>query len=57
MEVAMYNLLEDIDPGCNKYFIYTDKGVRKCMYVESKKDIYGNLEASLLFWGENFQKS
>ena len=53
----MYKLLEDIDPGCNKYFIYTDKRVRKCMYVESKKYIYGNLEASLLFWGENFQKS
>ena len=31
-------------------FIPTDKGGRKCMYTESKKAIYGTLEASLLFW-------
>ena len=45
-------LLEDIDPKYYKYFIYTDKYGRKCMYAEAKKDIYGTLELSLLFWGE-----
>ena len=49
----MVNLLEEIDPEYYKYFIYTDKSGRKCMYEEAKKDIYGTLEASLLFWGKN----
>ena len=46
----MVTLLEDIDPEYYKYFIYKDKRGRKCMYAESKKAIYGTLEASLLFW-------
>ena len=50
LEGAMVTLLEEIDPESYKYFIYTDKRVRKCMYAESKKAIYGTLEASLLFW-------
>ena len=29
---AMVTLLEDIDPKYYKYFIYTDKRGRKCMY-------------------------
>ena len=24
----------------------------KCIYTEANKDIYGNLDASLLFWGK-----
>ena len=46
----MVTLLEDIDPEYYKYFIYTEKRRMKCMYAESKKSIYGTLEASLLFW-------
>ena len=45
----MVTVLEDIDPEYYKYFIFTDKRGSKCMYVESKKAIYGTLEASLLF--------
>ena len=56
LEGAIVTLLEDIDPKYYKYFIYTYKHRRKCMYAESKKAIYGTLEASLLFW-ENFQKA
>ena len=52
----MVTLLEDIDPDCYKYFIYTDKRGRKCMYAEDKKAIYGTLEVSLLFWGGGVQK-
>ena len=46
----MVPLLEDIDLEYYKYFIYTYKLRRKCMYAESKKSIYGTLEVSLLFW-------
>ena len=49
----MVTLLEEIDPEYYKYFIYTDKCGRKCMYAEAKKAIYGILEASLLFWKKN----
>ena len=48
----MVTLVEDIDPEYYKDFIYTDKRTRKCMYAESKKDIYGTLEASLTFWAK-----
>ena len=27
-----------------------DTRVKKCMYKESKKDIYSTLEASIIFW-------
>ena len=50
LEGAMVTLLEEIDPEYYKYFIYTYKRGRKCMYTESNKAIYGTLEASLLFW-------
>ena len=33
LEGAMVPLLEDIDPEYYKYFIYTYKGGRKCMYA------------------------
>ena len=56
LEGAMVTLLEEIDPECYEYFIYTDKRRRKCMYEESRKSIYGTLESSLLFWG-NLSKS
>ena len=46
----MVTLLEEIDPEYYKDFIYTDKRGEKFMYAESKKYIYGTLEASLLFW-------
>ena len=46
----MVTLLEDINPEYYKKFIYTYKRGRKCMYAEAKKDIYGTLEASLIFW-------
>ena len=49
LEWAMVTLIEETDPGYYKYFIYTDKHRRKCMYAEAKKDIYGTLEASPLF--------
>ena len=49
-EVAMVTLLEDTNPEYYIDFIYTDKHGRKCMYTESKKAIYGTLEASLIFW-------
>ena len=52
----MFTLLEEIDPEYYKYFIYTDKLGSKCMYAESKKAIYGTLEASIIFWG-GFSKS
>ena len=48
----MFTLLEETDPDYYKYFIYTDKRGSKCMYAEAKKDIYGKLEASLLFSGK-----
>ena len=44
LEGVMVTLLEDIEPDYYKYFIYTDKSGRKCMYAESKKAIYGNLQ-------------
>ena len=44
----MVTILEEIDPEYYKDFIYTDKRGRKCMFAESKKDINGTLEASLL---------
>ena len=37
---VMVTLLEDIDPEEYKYFMYTGKHGRKCMYSESKKAIY-----------------
>ena len=52
----MVTLLEEIDPEYCKCFIYTDRRGRKFMYAEAKKDIYGTLEASLLFW-RNLSKS
>ena len=48
----MVTLIEDIDPEYYKDFIFTDKHGRKCMYTESKKAVYGTLEASLLFWAK-----
>ena len=56
LEGAMVNLLEDIDPEYYKYFIYTDKRGRKCMYEEANKAIYGTLEVSLLFWEKLSEK-
>ena len=50
LEGAMVTLLEEIDPDYYKYFICTNKIRSKYMYEESKKSIYCNLEASLLFW-------
>ena len=44
----MVTLLEDIDPEYYKYFVFTDKRGRKCIYAEAKNAIYGILEASLL---------
>ena len=52
LESTMVTLLEDIEPEYYIYFIYTDKRGRKFIYAESKKAIYGTLEASLLFWGK-----
>ena len=52
LEGSMVTLLEDSDPEYYKDFIYTDKRGSKCMYAEAKKDIYGTLEASILFWGK-----
>ena len=52
MERDIVTLLEDIDLEYYKDFVYTDKHVSKCMYAESKKAIYGRLEASILFWGK-----
>ena len=52
LEGDMATLLKEIDPEYYKDFIYTDKRGRKCMYEEAKKDIYGKLEASLIFWGK-----
>ena len=52
LEGAMVTLLEEIDPEYYKGFIFTDKQGRKCMHAESKKAIYGTLEASLLFWAK-----
>ena len=48
----MVTLIEEIDPEYYKYFIFTDKRGRKCMYAEAKKAIYGTLKASLLFWAK-----
>ena len=50
LEGDMVALLEDIDPEYYKDSIYTDKRVLKCMGAEAKKSIYGNIEASLIFW-------
>ena len=52
LEGAMVNLLEEINPEYYKDFIYTYKLISKCMHAESKKDIYGTLEVSLLFWSK-----
>ena len=48
----MFTLLEEIDLKYYKDYIFTDKRGRKCMYAESKKVIYGTLEASLIFWAK-----
>ena len=56
MEGSMFNLLKDIDAECYRYFIYTDKLVRKCIYEEINKGIYVTLEVPLLFCGK-FSKS
>ena len=48
----MVTLLEEIDPEYYKDFIFTYKRGRKCMYAESKKVVYGTLEASLIFWAK-----
>ena len=48
----MVTLLEEIDPEYYKYFIFTDKRGRKCIYAEAKKAIYVILEVSLLFWAK-----
>ena len=52
----MVTLIEEIDPEYYKDVIFTDKRGKKCMYAESKKAIYGTLEASLIFW-EKLSKS
>ena len=52
LEGDMINLLKDIDPDHYKDLIYTDKSGKNCMYAESKKAIYGTLEASLLSWAK-----
>ena len=52
LEGAMVTLLEETDPDYYKYFIFTYKRGRKCMYAEAKKAIYGSLESSLLFWAK-----
>ena len=41
----MVTLLEDIEPAYYKYLIYKYICGNKCMYSESKKAIYGTLEA------------
>ena len=46
LEGDMVTLLEQVDPECYKYFIYTDKLGRKCMYAEAKEGIYVTLEES-----------
>ena len=48
----MVTLLKEIDLEYYKYFIYTYKFGRKCMYAEAKKGVYGTLEAPLLFWAK-----
>ena len=48
----MVTLLKESDPEYYKYFIYSDKRWSKCMFTEANKDIYGTLEASLLFWAK-----
>ena len=50
LEGTMVTLLEGTDPEYYKDFIYTDKRGKNYMYAESKKAIYGKLEASLLYW-------
>ena len=55
LEVAMVTLLEEIDPEYYKDLIFTYKRGWNCMYAESKKAIYGTLEASLLFWAKRFK--
>ena len=50
MEGVMVTPLKDIEPNYYKYFIYTDKRGRNFMYEESKKAVYGTIEASINFW-------
>ena len=52
LEEDMVILIEKINPLYYKDYIYTNKRGRKCMYSESKKAIYGTLEASLPFWSK-----
>ena len=48
IEGSMMNLLEDIDPGYYRDFIYTYI-CEKCIYAEVNTAIYGTIEVSLLF--------
>ena len=48
----MVILLEDINPSKYKYFVYVYKLRSKYMYAEAKRNIYINIEESLLFWGK-----
>ena len=50
MEGEMVTLIEDINPDYYKDFIYIYIRWKKCIYAETKKDIYDTIEASLLFW-------
>ena len=44
LEGAMVTLIEDINPEYYKFFIYTDKRGRNCIYAEAKRATYGTLE-------------
>ena len=50
MEGKTVTLIEDINPDYYKDFIYIYIRWKKCIYAETKKDIYVTIEASLLFW-------
>ena len=43
MEGTMVNWLEEIGPAYYKDVIYLDSSVRKFMYAEANKSIYGTL--------------
>ena len=56
LKEAIVTVLEEIDPEYYKDFIFTDKRGKKRTHADSKKDIYGTLDVSLLFW-KNFRKA
>ena len=46
----MTELLAQVDPKMYRKYIITTRKGKKVMFAETKKAMYGTINASLLFW-------